>query len=272
LSACTKIIGSKTSLYISAPARCGQLTPVIQQVKVLTPAVLNGTTIGLQLDTTFTPTSGAYTALSAIPIYANTVLFLGAGLVPVRVVNDAILTLAGATVNITPANAAVAALTTTATAQSYLGGRLCLETKNITTNNQTGQANEDCGNNLLVQVYTGFTKDMSLTGFPSTSAAFWSFFNGIGEKLEYVYFYLDYANKYGRTGTGQLTPASDTNNTAAQLVGFSANMSITSISTDLPNSLIGYPDPSSGTIYTAADVAAANARRRLWGIASLDVA
>jgi hypothetical protein len=187
------------------------------------------------------------------------------------VVKDALLGLVGVSVEITPANAAVAALTTTATAQSYLSCRLCLETKNITTSNQTGQANEDCGNNLLVQVYTGFTKDMSLTGFPSTSPAFWSFFNGIGEKLEYVYFYLDYANKYGRSGTGQLTPASDTNNTAAQLVGFSANMSITSINTDLPASLVGYPDPSTNVTYTAADVTAANVRRRLWGLPSLEV-
>jgi hypothetical protein len=272
MSSCAKIIGSKTSLMIGGLAKCGQATPVIQRVKVLTPAVVNSTTIGVQLDAAFTPTTGAYTAASVIPIYANTYLYFGAGLVPVKVTRDALLTLTGTTLEIAPANAAVAALTTTATAQSYLAGRLCLETKNITTSPQTGQANEDCGDNLLVQVYTGFTKDMSITGFPSTSAAFWLYFNSIGEKLENVYFYLDYDSKYGRYGQGQLTPASDTNNTAAQLLGFSANLSITDIDTDLPAGLVGYPDPISGAVYTAGAIAAANTRRALYGLAPLATA
>jgi hypothetical protein len=269
LASCKKISGTKTSLYIGGLAKCGQSTPVIQQVKVLTPAVVNSTSIAVQLDAAFTPSTGAYTATTVIPVYANTYLYFGASLVPVKVTKDALLTLAGATLEIAPANAAVAALTTASTAQSYLAGRLCLETKNITTSPQTGQANEDCGDNLLVQVYTGFTKDMSITGFPSTSAAFWLYFNSIGEKLENVYFYLDYDSQYGRYGQGQLTPASDSNNTAAQLLGFSANLSITDINTDLPASLVGYPDPITGAVYTAGAIAAANVKRGLYGLPAL---
>lgn len=269
MASCKKLIGTKTSLIIGGLAKCGSSAPVIHRVKVLTVATVQGTTIGLQLDSTFTPTSGAYSGTTALPLYANTYLYFGASLVPVKIVKDGILTTAGGTFEIAPASAAVAALTAASTADSYLAGRLCLETKNITTSSQTGQANEDCGDNLLVQVYTGYTKDLSITGFPSTSVAFWQFFNSIGEKLESVYFYLDYDNDYGRYGVGQLTPASDTNNTAAQLVGFSANMSITDINTDLPNALVGYPDPVTGVVYTSLAVAAANVRRALYGLPPL---
>lgn len=269
MSACKKTLGTKTSLYLIGPAKCGQATPVLHRVKISTVATVSGTSIGLQLDTTFTPITGAYTAQSAVPVYANTVLKFGASAVPVKVVKDAILTTAGVTVEISPANAAVAALTTTATADSYLAGRICLETKNITTNAQTAQANEDCGDNLLVQVYTGFTKDLAITGFPSTSVAFWHMFESLGQNLDTVYFYLDYDGKYGRYGTGQITPASDTNNTAAQILGFSANLSITSITTDLPLSLVGYPDPVTGVIYTAANITANNVRRALYGLPDL---
>lgn len=271
---CSKYSGSNTTVSFIPNPDC-RTSPVAQRLIMTVVPTLLGETATIGLDPAFVPAAPevAYTAATRKTLYKGTSLYFGAGLVRVIVAKDTILSTTAAVVPIEPASAAAAALAANSTALSYLAGKLCLDSKNIAFNPQSSVANEDCGvegEALVVNVYTAYTAEMALTGFPSGSMAFWTFLNLIGQKLGRVDFYQNISNKYGRFGTGQLTPAGDQNNASAQLYGFTGTLAISKITNDLPKSLINMPDPNTGVVYTAAAAAIVDARRALWGYQPLD--
>lgn len=244
-------------------------TPKVERI-VSTVAItpITSTTATIGLDTAYV--AGGYVAATTRALYANTVLYFGAAQTAVKVLKDYTLTTTPQVVEIVPVLAAVAAA---AVADSYLAGVVCLESKQIDTNAQSDNANEDCDDGLLKSLYTGFTRTITLSGQVGSSASFWALMGQLGDKLENAFFYLDYNRLVGDYGLMQLSPIGFTNNQVGSIVKFSAQGNILKLARHLPANMVGVVDPLVPTqpILTSAGLTAQNASRRLYGFADLTI-
>jgi hypothetical protein len=262
MTLCKPVIGSRVTVAIIPNSQCLK-NPKVERVILTAAAALDATTISVSLDPSYVP--GAYTATSKRNLFANTLLFFGAGLTPVRVLEDYVLDLTAQTISVAPVSAPIAA---NATADSYLAGRLCLNSKTINANAQTGAANEDCDTGaLLKNVITGVVRDMALTGQIQTSRSFWLLLQRLGSETETGFFYQDLNRVYGAYGTLQLGPVTETNASVGSVVEFQSTAQIFSYAQHYPASMVGAVDPlTPDTVVLSASQKAANdVVRRLWG-------
>lgn len=268
MSVCKFLNGSFTRLALVPNPNCLDV-PIVERI-ISTVALVAGTSVTATIGLDPAYVAGGYTAATTRQIYANTVLYFGVAQTPVKVLKDYVLTTTPQVVSIAPVTAAVAAA---AVADSYLAGVVCLESKQINTNTNTGSANEDCDDGLLKNVYTGFTRDMALAGQVGSSASFWALLGAVGDKLENVFYYMDYNRLAGEYGLMQLSPFSFTGNQAGSLVTFTSQGSIIKLDRHYPANMVGVPNPVNPAVslLTVPGLAAQNAARVLYGFPSLTV-
>jgi hypothetical protein len=250
--ACGRISGNNIFAAMIPNVGC-KTTPTVQRIVATTATAALSETISLSLDAAYV--AGGYTAASSIRIYANTILFFGASLLPVTVLEDYFLTTSAQAVRIAPVTTAIAL---NATADSYLAARICSETFNITSPPQTVATNENC-QDLLTDTITGVKRVASISGMPNAkSGSYWDVIVKQGRALGYVFYCVVYDGKYAEFGNMQISSPDFQEGGKATIQKFQVSGQISDYKDIYPN-----------TEKTPAQVLIDDNRLRLYGFAPL---
>lgn len=266
MAICEPVTGSKVRMALIGTEGCAA-TPTVKRVIITAAAAFEATTVQMSLDPAYS--AGSYTAATRKNLYQNTVLYVGAALTPVKVLRDYVLSTTAQAISVAPLISAIAA---NSTADTYLAGLLCLNSKAITASPQTGAANEDCDEGgLLKQFITGVTRDISLSGQIQTGTSHWALLQDIGQRTSNAFFYLDYNKIYGEYGLLQLAPVTATNAAVGSVVEFASTAQVLSYNSHSPSSLLNSVRENGDLLLTATQLTAQNATRALYGFAPLTV-
>ena len=250
---CQQVVSSRVNVSIVPNLNCSPV-PVKHQVKLSVAAAIGDTSISLQLDSTFTPTSGAYTAASRYALTPGTILRLGTVDVEVTDTNNGdgvyFITTTAQVVNVRRLKVSIL---TTAVAQTYFAIKLCLKNSNITTNSTQVDNTTNCTGTLFTQITVGYMKMLDMAGFLASKDYGYEVLRLLGKDLQAVFFCIDYDNRFSNSGVAQLTDPSLTEVAVKQLAGWAIQAQIQSI------------DSSYGSYLSAADLVAANTERSLYG-------
>jgi hypothetical protein len=252
---CNQVVGSLVNISIVPNLNCSA-APVTHQV-ITTATAVGATQISLALDSTFVPASGAYTASSRYALTPGTILQFGSVYVEVTdtLSGDGVyfITTTAQQVNVKRLTAPIIAANLTAS--TYFAIKLCLKSSNITTNTTQVDNTTNCTGALFTQVNVGYMQMLDLAGFVASKDYGFYLLQTLGKQLQACFFLVDYNGRFSRGGIVQLTDPSITEAVVKQLVGFTVQGQVQSISSDY------------GSYLTAAQLTAANAERTLYGFA-----
>jgi hypothetical protein len=253
--ACQQVVSSRVKVAIVPNLNCSTV-PVTHQVVLASAVAIGDTTISVRLDSTYTPTSGAYSAASKYSLTPGTILNFAGNLVEVVDTNTGdgvyFITTTAQPVNVKRIKTAIA---TAATALTYFAIILCLKNSNITTNSTQVDNTTNCSQELFTQVTVGYMKMLDLAGFVASKDYGYYLLSELGKTLKSVFYAIDYDGRFSSTGVAQLTDPSITEVAVKQLAGWTVQGQIQSV------------DSVYGSYLTAANTIAANTERSLYGFA-----
>jgi hypothetical protein len=203
--ACNNINAIKSKLFLCPEVVCGEINPVIHRVTLSAPASTGSSTLTLTLDTSFTPSSGAYTTLSSFTLVAGVTLYFVGG--AVKVVNDPqgkdfyTITTAPTTIRVLPISQplGIGDISTT-----YFAFPICLTSHNFIANNSQTDNTINSSSLLLTPQFTGYSRLLDLAGNCQAKNSGYNFQRQAGRKLKVCHFFLDHGGVFFTGGKLQL--------------------------------------------------------------------
>lgn len=256
-ASCTTILGSGTRIYAIRNDNCLP-EPIEHRLVLGAAAVIGATTLSLLLDSTFIPSSGAYTAASSYPLYPGTFLYLfdGTNFQQVEVLDGVgayNMTTTASTVRI---KRLTVPLPITSTANTYLAAKICVQKAPTTVNTTTQDNTTTCTGNQSTMINTAFGEVLDISGFPNAAdRAYYDFVVNLGKQLGSAFIFKDSDRFSHETYVGQFTKPTETGAEAKGLVAYAMQIQI-------QNSISSYDGKIA---LTPAQKALAQAERRLWG-------
>lgn len=220
-ASCNKVAGSDVKAYIVPNPLCLD-APVIHQIALDAAVPINATSISIKLDSTFTPTSGAYTANSSYALYPGTLLYFVVGAVTtvVEVLESATpydIKLAASTVKVRRVRTPIAIA---GIAQTLFAAPLCTQKFDVTASNTSQDNTTNCTGRQSTMTYTAFGEKISASGFPNgRDRSFWAL-QAIGDVQGTAFVMVDYAQQYHRVLVAEIGKLTITNSQAKNLVGY----------------------------------------------------
>ena len=250
---CNQVISSRIKVSIVPNTTCAS-APTLHQLKTSIVAVVGESSMSIQLDSTFIPTSGAYTAASRFALVPGSIIDFGGVKVEVADATNGsgvyFISTAAQVVNVVRLTDVVPV---DATAETFFAVPLCLKSSNINTSSTQVDNTTNCTGTLFTQITTGYMKTLEMAGFLASNDFGYFTLSSLGKDLKSIFFAIDYDGRFLTVGLAQLTDPSITEAVVKQLAGYTLQGQIQSLEASL------------GSYLTVADQAALAKYRAHYG-------